>query len=174
MVVDRAVSPNQEFLRQDLGRGVYDPLMYDILLVIHILSAVVWIGGVVGFLVMVQDAKRRDGVGAADAILQRVERLMMPYLAGPLLVLATGITMVVMSDAWSFSQAWVLIALGLFVVGSLAFGGGRNAEKELEVARSEGDLATISDLSSRFVRSAGWSMAILASVEIFMVFKPGV
>lgn len=40
------------------------------------------------------------------------------FTPAPLLVIATGITMAIMNDAWDFSQPWVYLAMGLIATSS--------------------------------------------------------
>ena len=150
--------------------------MYEFLLFIHVLSAIIWIGGVVALLLTVRDARAREGAAGADPALERVERLLTVYVAGPLLVVASGIAMVIQSDAWSFSQPWVYLALGLFVVGSGVFGTASGTERQIKAARAAGTIGSdeYAILQSRFLSRAGLATAILAAVVVLMVFKPGI
>ncbi len=150
--------------------------MYEILLFVHVLSAILWIGGVAALLWTVRDARAREGAAGADPTLERVERLLMVYIAGPLLVVVSGIAMVIVSDAWSFSQPWVYLALGLFVVGAAVFSTASGAETQIKAARAAGTVASAeyAGLQSRFLNRSGLATAILAAVVILMVFKPGI
>jgi uncharacterized membrane protein len=149
--------------------------VYDLLVFIHVFSAVLWIGGVIGLLVMVQYTRKHEGAVAADPVVARVERLLLFYVAGPVLVLASGITMVAVSDAWSFSEPWVYLAIALFVVGTVVAGTAGGAERETRAARESGEVdgAALERLQGRYLRSVWASIVILASIEVLMVFKPG-
>ena len=149
--------------------------MYELLVLIHVLSAVVWIGGVIALFVMIQYTRRNEGAVAADTVLARVERLLMFYLAGPIVVLASGITLVAVSDAWSFSQPWIYLAIAVFIIGGAVYGTSGGAERGIKAAREAGRVATdeYATLQGRYMRSAWLGTAILAAIEILMVFKPG-
>lgn len=83
--------------------------------------------------------------------------------------------MVSVSDAWSFSQLWVYLALILFLTGSVVFGAA-GAEKKIKAVREAGKVEgdEYSRVQGLYMRSAWLSMAVFASVVILMVFKPGV
>jgi uncharacterized membrane protein len=97
--------------------------LYDWLMFFHIVAAMVWVGGLVTLSLLATQALRGE---QPDNVARFVRSL---RLIGPLfgpamvLVLGLGIWMVIDSDAWTFGQGWVRLALGLFaaafVVGAL-------------------------------------------------------
>ena len=104
-----------------------------------------------------------------------MERLLLFYVAGPVLVLASGIVMVAVSNAWSFSDPWVYLAIALFVVGTVVAGTAGGAERETKSVRESGEVdgVGLARLQVRYLRSVWASIVILASIEVLMVFKPG-
>lgn len=94
--------------------------LYDWLLLGHILSAMVWVGG---GLMLVFVARRARASTEPQAILDFGAslsyigpRVLAPSVVG---VLLFGVWMVLDSAAWDFDQAWILIAIGLFGVAFL-------------------------------------------------------
>ena len=150
--------------------------MYSLLVFVHVFTAVLWIGGVIGMFVIVQNTRKHEGAAAADRVAARVERLLQFYLVGPVVVLASGITMVAVSDAWAFSQPWVYLAIATFVIGTVVGGSASGMERKIKAARKAGEVegASFAVLQGRYLRSMWASIAILASVELFMVFRPGI
>lgn len=97
--------------------------MYEVAVFLHILGGFLWIGG----LLYVQSFWHRmilsDSDEAARGIYEAINwsanRIIVP---AALVVLAAGITMVAVNDAWAFSQLWVILALVLFAVSAFGFG----------------------------------------------------
>jgi hypothetical protein len=91
---------------------------YNALLVVHILSAMTWVGG--GLMLSLVGFRARKNAAAATEFAKLLSftglRVMMPAV---ILVLVTCIWMVVVDSEWSFGQAWVRAALGLFAVAFL-------------------------------------------------------
>src|SRR4051794_11303986 len=93
--------------------------MYDWLLFLHILAAMVWLGGLAGLTVFGTLALRGDDSDVAR--FSRSLRRFGPILLAPsaVLVVALGIPLVAKSAAWDFGQRWVDVALALVVVAVL-------------------------------------------------------
>lgn len=90
------------------------------LLYLHVLGAMVWIGGGASLSLIGLRARRqrdRAAVTAFAHILGYVGvRAFMPSL---LIVLATGLAMALDGAGWSLSRPWILIGLGLFLIAFL-------------------------------------------------------
>lgn len=87
---------------------------YELLLYLHILGAIVWLGTAVFFQYLVFRAERTNDFGVVWGLIRDIawlsSRLFMP---ASLLVLASGILLVV-DGPWSFSQLWIVIGLSAF------------------------------------------------------------
>lgn len=94
------------------------------------------------------------------------------FIPAPLLVLATGITMVAVNDAWAFSQPWVYLTLALFVADAILAGavGGKTIGR-IQEGWSQG--ADVSAFVDRYLSIAWVDVAILTVILALMVFKPG-
>ena len=94
--------------------------MVSWLLFVHVLSAMVWLGG--GLTLMLagfraRSSSRPEAVAEFAGTVPFVGlRVLMPAVV---LLLVTGVWQVLASSAWSFSQLWVRLALGLFVLAFL-------------------------------------------------------
>ncbi|MGB7861236.1 MAG: DUF2269 family protein [Acidimicrobiia bacterium] len=146
--------------------------MYELVVVMHILGAIAWIGS--GFLLTLGFGRIRsaEGPAAVDQTMVRMESTAnLIFVVAPPLVLLTGIGMVLWSDAWAFSQVWIYLALGLFVVTAILGGGvSGKMEKEMKKARESGTDA--SDVLDRFLKVGWLEMVILAAIVVLMVYKP--
>jgi uncharacterized membrane protein len=149
--------------------------LYDWLLLLHILAAMVWLGGLVTLSLLatlVLRSREDDSIGRFVASL----RVIGPAALAPAMVavLGFGIWMVIRSDAWDFGRTWVVLALALFaasfVVGAVfqsrtAIGAQRAVE-----AGDHGEAA-------RQLRRWSWGMrlihVLLVVVTWDMVIKPG-
>lgn len=146
--------------------------MYELVVVLHILAAIAWIGS--GFLLILGFGRIRsaEGPAAVDQTMVRMEpTTSLIFVVAPPVVLLTGIGMVLWNEAWDFSQVWVYLALGLFVVTAILGGGvsGR-MEKEMKEARESGTDA--SDVLARFLKVGWLEMVILVAIVALMVYKP--
>jgi uncharacterized membrane protein len=89
--------------------------LYDWLLFLHVVAAMIWVGGGV---VLTVTATRvlRDREPGAVARFTRSLRVVGPLVLAPatITVLVLGIGLVVDTVAWDFGQLWVQLGLGLF------------------------------------------------------------
>jgi uncharacterized membrane protein len=149
--------------------------LYSWLLLLHIIAAMVWVGGAV-----MLGAQATRVVLAKDAA--EVTRFLGSLRAiGPLvlapatiMVLGFGIWMVLNSAAWDFKQEWVQLALGLFA-GAFLIGAAHQSRAAIlaERASQRGDDG---EARRQLIRwSIGyWTILVLLVVAVWdMVMKPG-
>ena len=94
--------------------------LYDWLLFLHVLAAMVWLGG--GIMLAVIAARvLRDPDPSAVGRFTGSLRVLGPLVLAPatVAVLGLGIGLVVEADAWDFGQLWVQLGLGLFAAAFL-------------------------------------------------------
>ena len=146
--------------------------MYELLVIVHILSAMVWIGGAIVLMLSFRGLKKAQGQAAVDETMGRLEPVMNRiFLPAPILVVATGITMVIVDDAWAFAQTWVFLAIGLFVVVLVMGGGfGDRMERQMRDARAEGK--SLPDVFDRYLRLGFIEMGFILVIVLLMVYKP--
>jgi uncharacterized membrane protein len=94
--------------------------LYDWLLFLHVLAAMVWVGGGVMLAVLAARVVRDPDPGAVGRFTSSL-RVLGPLVLAPatVAVLGLGIWLVVDSEAWDFGQLWVQLGLGLFVAAFL-------------------------------------------------------
>jgi uncharacterized membrane protein len=148
--------------------------LYEALLFFHILAVAVWVGGsiMLGFI-----SARVEGTGDTE---YRARFAKSAGVVGPIigvsaaLVLASGVWMVLDSDAIELSQTWVWLGLALFgvslVVGAAYFGPASNRI----VAALEGGQTEEADRRARqFNLVSRLDTLLLVVILGVMVFKPG-
>jgi uncharacterized membrane protein len=151
--------------------------MYELLLVVHVLAGIAWVGGGLTNQLALQQAHRSGGaIGADDQVvaLAWMERFI--YIPAPIVVLASGVTMVAVQDAWSFSQTWVYLALALIVLAGVLGGavGGR-LDKRMEQLRGDGlvDSPEYAATLARVLNSGWLELVLMIALVSLMVYKPG-
>ena len=145
--------------------------MYELLVVVHILSGIAWVGGAFLFMLGVRGIRNSEGHVAAERTMVRLEKASKLMNPTPFLVLATGITMVVVNDAWAFSQVWVYVSLALFaVVLTLGAVFEEGLQKRMQRARNEGRHEPL--LLDRFIRIGFLDIAFFTGIVVLMVYKP--
>jgi uncharacterized membrane protein len=146
------------------------------LLLIHILGAVIWIGG--GVMLSVIGARARQSedprtIGEFAQLLSYVGlRVLMPAVIA---VIVSGVWLVFISP-WSFTQLWIILALGAFVLAFLigALYLSRIALKlERVTTRADASLQAARDLLGRWIIGYQVILLILLFALWDMVFKPG-
>jgi hypothetical protein len=146
-------------------------MLHEWLLVVHIISAVVYVGGAVAVTV--------QATGAADAPGQFLKLADLAGRAigiGAVFTLVTGVALVLESDVWSFSMTFVLIGIGaLLVAGGVEGLYTRRKVAAVEAAIEEqGSDAPDVGAGLRPVMLVNAILIVLFVFTIWaMVFKPG-
>lgn len=147
---------------------------FEFLKFVHVLFAVIWVGG--GFLALVLTIMSRRAtpeyrLGLGRAMGKLSLRLLSP---SAIVVLAFGIWMVLDADPFEFEQLWIIFGIaGVAISAFLGMGYlGPKAEKLVEVYES-GDAAAGDALLDKIWRVALVDTAVLLFVVWAMVAKPG-
>ena len=150
--------------------------MVSWLLFVHVLSAMVWLGG--GLTLMVagfraRSSSRPESVAEFARTVPFVGlRILMPSVV---LLLVTGVWQVLASSAWSFSQLWVRLALGLFILAFLV-GAIYLSRVGIGLARATTDNRLASEgaaLLNRWLVGYVVVLGLLVVAVWDMIFKPG-
>jgi uncharacterized membrane protein len=146
--------------------------MRNFLLFLHILGAAGWLGGgLYGFQTYTQIA-RIGPPTAGDALKELEKRGKMYFGVTSGLVLVSGVALVLTSDAFGWTDGFVLIGLGAFilsgVVQSLV---GKKANERLNEAATTG--SGIEPAVRFWQIAAGWDLVILVVVVWAMVTRIG-
>ena len=148
--------------------------MRDVLLIIHILAAGIWIGASVTAAYLGAQFQRADNVAGA-AYFRAYEGMgRFVFNIAAILVLVSGIWLVIDSEVYEFSNAFVSIGflaviagalLGIFVFAPL----GRRGE----AAFAEGNEAEVKAVFDRFRAFGSLDLLILVFAVVAMVYKWG-
>jgi len=147
------------------------------LLFLHILGAIIWIGGGIMLSLIAARTRRSDDPRSIAEFAKTLSYVGLRVLAPAVItVLLTGILMVLVSAGWEFTQLWILLALGIFVIAFL-LGAVYLSRVALELQR----LTASTDVNLQAAREAlgRWIVGyqIVLYLLLFavwdMVFKPG-
>jgi uncharacterized membrane protein len=149
--------------------------LYDWLVLLHILAAMIWLGGAVAVGALATHALRS---GESQAVARFVAGLRVTgpllFLPAMLALLGLGIWLVLDSDAWSFGQTWVWLALTLFAV---AFVIGAVFQSRAALGAERAVAAGDDREAARQLRRWSWGLGpiivLLVVITWDMVMKPG-
>jgi hypothetical protein len=86
--------------------------LYELLLFVHIMATVIWIGAGFFSLVLAIGYDRDSDESAIRRFLVDQERLALRlFVPSSLVVVLMGIALVIESDAWGFDQLWIVLGL---------------------------------------------------------------
>jgi uncharacterized membrane protein len=149
---------------------------YELLLFVHVLAAVVWVGGALSLQVLAIRAERSPDAGRVANFATEAEWVgSRVFLPASLVLLLAGIGLTFEGD-WGFTTPWVLlglIAYGLSALtGSLFLGpeSGRIGRMITEVGPQDPDV--IARIKRIFVVSR-IELAVLLLIVFDMTVKPG-
>ena len=142
----------------------------------HIAAAIVWLGGGV-MLSLIGIRARQSG----DLAVLREFARNLSYIGlristpAVIVVLLSGIGLVLLNSEFNFTQLWVLLALGGFILAFLIGGVylSRSAIQLERAVRQNADLQTASQALSRWLVGYGVVLIVLVFVLWDMIFKPG-
>jgi uncharacterized membrane protein len=150
--------------------------LYEWLLFLHVVAAMVWVGGTALTSVLATIVARRQDRRAVEQFVSNLSTVgplvMAPATLG---VVGFGIWLVLDSDAWDFGQTWVWLALVLFA-GAFVVGAAFQSRSAI-AARRAADAGDDAEASRQLARWAWGSRAILILLVVAawdMVFKPGI
>jgi uncharacterized membrane protein len=147
----------------------------DWLHLLHLLAAMIWVGGAVTLSALTAQVLR-SGDGEAITRFARSVRLIGPLVLAPATVAVTGfgVWLVIDSDAWDFGQTWVWLALVL--VGAAFLVGATLQSQAMVKAQRASDAGDQAEAARQLGR---WSWGLLLILLLLlvttwdMVFKPG-
>jgi uncharacterized membrane protein len=150
--------------------------LYDWLVFLHVLAAMVWVGGLTVLTVLaalVVRSGERESVARFGASLRVVGPLvLLPAMAA---VVGFGIWMVLDSKAWALDQTWIWLALVLF---GAAFAVGAGFQSRAAIGAERAARAGDHDGAVRHLRRWSWGMCVILLLLVVaawdMVFKPGI
>jgi uncharacterized membrane protein len=149
--------------------------LYDWLLFLHVLAAMVWLGGGV-MLAAIAAYTLRNPDPAAVGRFSGTMRATAPFVLAPatLAVLGLGIALVLDTDSWDFGQLWVQLGAGLFAA-AFVIGAAWQSRTALAAARAaeRGDDRDARRQLGRWLAGYGLIVLLLIVAAWDMTTKPG-
>ncbi len=149
--------------------------MYQLLLYVHILSAMVWVGGAIYAQLLAVRVSRATDPAELPIIARHTAWLgLRVFLPASLLIIISGAVMTI--QAWSFGQLWIALAVALWVL-SAALGAiyvGPRVGKVGTLFETEGPTsANARSLLDRLFLVSRLELVSFFVIVGLMVFKPG-
>ena len=152
--------------------------MYDLLVSLHVLAAILWVGGAVTLHILMRRALQLADRRAQHERFTELEWLGERFYPGfSILLIVAGILLVTREEGgWEFSDTFVQIGLTGWVISFLIGIGfyGREGKKRAGIVESEG--ADSPAVAASFRRTAmvnSFELLILLIVVVDMTTKPG-
>jgi uncharacterized membrane protein len=147
--------------------------LYDWLLLLHILAAMFWLGGITVVGAFAVRILRTREPGATAGFLGSL-RVIGPLVLAPAPVILLGMGTWMVAEQWDFGQTWVSVAFALFAAAFL-IGAAHQSRAAIaaERASAAGDDATALRHLRRWAYGMGVILVLLVAATWDMVFKPG-
>jgi uncharacterized membrane protein len=149
--------------------------MYQVLLFIHIVSAIIWVGGAFFAQLLAIRVNASTDPDELPRFGRNVEFLgMRVFLPASIVLFIAGALMV--AQQWSFGQLWVSISMGLWILSAVAGALyiGPRTKKVAELFEAEGPSSTAARaLMDRIFLVSRLELVSFAVIVALMVFKPG-
>jgi hypothetical protein len=150
-------------------------MVYEWLLAIHILMAVIWVGGGFAMQILATRLRKTDPPTMVRAALQFEWIGTHVYLPASLVLLLAGIGMV-LEGQWGFTTPWVLIGLigfGVTVVTGAGFIGPQTKKVHAVIEAKGMDAPEVPGLMARLFVISRIDLVVLLLVVVDMAVKPG-
>jgi uncharacterized membrane protein len=149
--------------------------MYQVLVFVHVVSAVVWVGGAFFAQLLAIQVTRAGSPDELPTLGRRFEQLgTLVFVPAALLILASGLAMT--TQRWSLGQPWIVAAILLWVLSAVA-GSAYVAPRMRQagtIFESEGaDSPAARQLVDRVFLVSRLELGSFAVILGLMVFKPG-
>lgn len=149
--------------------------MYQLLLYVHILSAVVWVGGSVYVQLLALRVTRSDDPNELPRLGRHIEAIgTFAFMPAALLILVSGAVMTL--QAWRFEQLWIAVSIGLWVLSAVAGALylAPRSKRVAELFEAEGPASSEGRaLTGRLFLVSRLELVSFVVIIGLMVFKPG-
>lgn len=147
--------------------------LFETLKFIHVLFAVIWVGG--GIFIYITGWRARKGPVAHKLAMSRNAEISgRIFMISSIVVLAMGVWMVLDTDGYEFTQAWILIGLIGLIISAALGGAFFDPQGKATIAAYEaGDEAAGDALLARILNVATFDLILLIVIVWAMVAKPG-
>lgn len=149
--------------------------LYNTVVFVHILMAIIWVGGAITLQIYATLATRAgpqqtaDFAKNAEFIGQRI------FMPASIILLLVGLWMVFGWDYWSFTDAWVLVGLAgiaFSIIVGAGFVGPESGRVGKLVAEKGMDDPEVATRISRILRISRIELVVLIVVIWDMTYKP--
>jgi uncharacterized membrane protein len=149
--------------------------MYQLFLYVHVICAVIWVGGAVYAQLLAVRVTRSPDPSELPRLARHIDYIG-TRVFGPvaLLLFLAGVGMTL--QAWSFGQAWIALAVALWVLSAVlgAVYLGPRVKRAAELFEVEGPTSqTGRELIDRLFLVSRLELVSFAVIIALMTFKPG-
>jgi uncharacterized membrane protein len=151
--------------------------VYSVLEFVHVLMAIVWVGGVLVTQFYVLLASRAEDPGRKMKLFADISWIgLHVFVPAAFVLVIAGISMVLISDAWTFGQTWIWASLSVYVLSlgtGMAFIGPENGRLAALAAERGPTDPEVVRRSARLLAVFRSEALLLVVVVWMMVVKPG-
>lgn len=149
--------------------------MYQLLLYVHIICAVIWVGGAVYAQLLAFRVNRSPDPSELPHLARHIEYLgTRVFLPAALLLFVAGTAMTL--QAWSFGRLWIAVSVALWVLSAVvgAVYLGPRVKQAAELFETEGPTSEAGrELINRLFVVSRIELLWFAVIIALMTFKPG-
>ena len=149
--------------------------MYEVLLFVHVVCAIIWVGGAFFAQLLALRVERSTDPEDLPKFGRNVEALgMRVFLPASIVLFLAGAVMV--AQRWSFGDVWVSVSMGLWLLSVIAGAIyiGPRTKRIAELFEAEGPTSTAARaLLGKVFMVSRLELISFAIIVALMVFKPG-
>ena len=149
--------------------------MYQLLLYVHIVCAVIWVGGAIYAQLLALRVTRSSDPSELPHLARHIEFIGARVFApAALLLFIAGVAMTM--QAWSFGQTWIALSVALWVLSAMAGAVylGPRVKRAAELFEAEGPTSQAGrELINRLFLVSRLELISFALIIALMTFKPG-
>jgi len=149
--------------------------MYHLLLYVHVVCAVIWVGGAVTIQALAIQVNRSDDPAELPRLGRNIEVVgSWVFMPAAVLLFLAGVGMTIQN--WSFGRSWIAVSVGLWVLSALAGAVylAPRAKRAAALFEAEGPTSEAGRaLIGRMFLVSRLELVSFAVILALMVFKPG-
>jgi uncharacterized membrane protein len=149
--------------------------MYEVLLFVHVVCAIIWVGGAFFAQLLALRVERSTDPEDLPKFGRNVEALgMRVFLPASIVLFLAGAVMV--AQRWSFGDVWVSVSMGLWLLSVIAGAIyiGPRTKRIAQLFEAEGPTSTAARaLLGKVFMVSRLELISFAIIVALMVFKPG-
>jgi uncharacterized membrane protein len=149
--------------------------MYEVLLFVHVVCAIIWVGGAFSAQLLALRVERSTDPEDLPKFGRNVEALgMRVFLPASIVLFLAGAAMV--AQRWSFGDMWVSVSMGLWLLSVIAGAIyiGPRTKRIAQLFEAEGPTSTAARaLLGKVFMVSRLELISFAIIVALMVFKPG-